>query len=112
MAATMEWRKHLEALGFGVGASLEACGNLVTVRDVLGGPLIHQAAGVAVSVRSSGEGLAIALVERNGTRWAIRSEHSEKQPSRIKEALISAAGQYYHAVHEHFSAGKAAGHAA
>ena len=111
MPATAKWRKHLEALGFGLGASLEACGNLVTIQDVLGGPLIHQAAGVAVSVRPSKEGLGIALVRRNANGWAIRSESKEKEPSRIKEALVSAAGEYYHAIHEHFG-GRAAGHAA
>ena len=111
MALSTVWRKHLELLGFGTGAALDSCGQLVTIRDVLGGPLLHKAAGVAVSVRPAEDGLNVALARREGNRWTIRHESHASQPASVKDALVATAGEYYHAIHDHVSR-QTKGHAA
>ena len=103
-----ELKKKLESLGFGVGARLDSVGHLLTIRDVLGGPMMNQRAGVAVAVRPAGKGVKIGFCRRHGSGWRLQHEEEAHLPTGIKKAVLTVTGRYYKAVGEH--AGRAAAH--
>jgi hypothetical protein len=106
-----ELKKQLESLGFGVGATLESVGHLLTIRDVLGGPMMNLRAGVAVAIRAAGKGVKVGFCRRNGTGWLLQHEEEAQLPSGIKKAVLTITGSYYKAVGD-YAIGAAAPNAA
>ena len=96
-------RHELVAIGYDLGEALSNLGRIVVLVDALGGPLLHEQAGVAVLV-TCGTHPQIALARREAGTWRIVCAASIRSSDEdLQDIMTRNCGEYYRQLEHYFA---------